>query len=330
MIQPLNYTAKARESLAGITSTASPFSRHGIAYLLGKLTDAEIFVLPDHGELLDRSKPRTEVPNIVLRPPFPVTALEYRSPPGTAHEVPGYTDAACSRRVALAWDWKDDLPHPIAAASSFPPRLPAGVAIAAICYFDQMQAWLPIAAGMHIAYDDPWLESDVRLPFAAAAVAAGRMTEKQADARRPRARPFPILWDAILGIASARGIDGALDLLAADMMDEANAYIDLCYALACRNVSAERHVAPAKLNRAREKAGKIALPDFHTLTLAGSSDGQPFGSADRSGPRSHLRRGHIRRLGPDRITWVNQTMVRGRGGFVSKQYDLRRAGGARG
>lgn len=81
---------------------------------------------------------------------------------------------------------------------------------------------------------------------------------------------------------------------------------------------------PDKLNRARAKSGKPPLKDFHVLNLAGE---RQSGSASGSGGtsrRTHLRRGHVRRLGPERVTWVNSCIVSGsRAGFVGKSYALK-------
>lgn len=326
MTQALNYTVKALEAFTALADTAMPGCQAGFRYLAGKLREAQVFILTDHGELMDRSKPRPELPGLTLQPPFSVVALEYASPPATARHTPGYSDDPCSRRISLAWRWADDLPPALRDWS--PQALGDGVVVASIGWFDRHRCWLPIAAGAHIAFDDDWQHREPP-PHVAAMVASGQMTRAQAAAKTLPLTLVPLLPEAVAELVLTGGQAGALDGLSADLMDEVNAYTDLCYALACRNVVTERREQPAALNKARLRAGKLPFRDFHVLKLSTEgAEGSGFGSGHGS-PRAHLRRGHIRRLrhlGPDRVTWVNATMVRGSGGgFADKAYAVRPA-----
>jgi hypothetical protein len=320
MTQPLNYTPKAVEDLSALAAQAeptAPLTSLGIRYLVAKLRAAEVFVLSDSGQLLDRGKPRPELPGLVVRPPFPVVALEYEA--ATADwQDPIYNASQCSRRIALAWDYTDDLPGPIAEMLGRP--LPRGVVIASISFYDEHQQWMPIAVAMHVDYEADWHRPTDQSAFRDSMLASGRLTPAVASARTLPGTPIPVSPETIFAAAGAFGLAQAWDMMSADLMDEAAAYMDLCWALACKNVSTRRHPAPEKLNRQRAKAGKLPLYGFHVLELSGEQMSGAGGAADdRRGPRSHLRRGHIRRLSNERVTWVNQTMVRGRG-FVDKVY----------
>ena len=174
---------------------------------------------------------------------------------------------------------------------------------------------------MHLPYDGEWIEKP-KTAFQSAMVKAGRMSPKVAQSRSLGAAPIGLLPEGIVESFRTYGsIDIVSDALMADLMDEASAYLDLCYALACKNVSTRRHDAPKNLNRGRIKAGKIPLKDFHVLERAGGEGAGMPGAGGGSNARSHLRRGHIRRLDAQRITWVNSTIVRGRG-FVDKVYSI--------
>lgn len=323
MAEALNYTVKAIEALSALDATAAPLSRIGIRYLVEKMRQAQVFILPDAGTLLDRSKPAPEVPGLTFTPTFPVMALEYAMPQDKSRHTPGYTDAPSSRRIALAWRWTNDLPTELSRCA--PPITGDGVVIASIAYLDDHKMWMPMATAAHLPFDDEWM-APTMTPFKAAALAAGQMTKAQVNARSRAYGYVPILPEALFGIISTVGGAAATDHLAADLMDEINAYIDLCCALSCRNVESIRHPAAEKLNRARARQGKMPLKDFHVLKLAGtdasgSSAGGGGGSASR---RAHLRRGHIRQLrhlGEGRLTWVNATMVGGKG-FIDKAYRL--------
>ena len=319
MTQALNFTPKAIADLLNHDVAHNPGVAAGFRYLADKLRQAQVFVVGEHGQLLDRSKPRPEVPCSMLRPPFPVVALEYTAATNE-WDMGAYTAVRSSKRIALAWDWSDDLP---AILRPWAPRnLGEGVVVASISFFDQHGFWMPIGAASHIAYDQPW-EAIVDSPFRQAMIESGRMARKvMAQGKTLPSRAIGLMPEAIAhAVQSQGGVETVMDALAADVMDEANAYCDLSMALACKNVVTRHRPAPAALNRQRIKRGKLPLTGFHVLELRDGGDMPGAGGGERDGPRSHLRRGHIRRLGPERITWVNSAIVRGRG-FVDKVYAL--------
>lgn len=101
--------------------------------------------------------------------------------------------------------------------------------------------------------------------------------------------------------------------------------VDLCCALACSNVRADEMQPPPRLQAARIRKGKRPLFSYHVLTVdTGDQPGETHGTGGaRASPRSHLRRGHIRRLPSGKVIWINATMVRGATpGFVAKDYRI--------
>ncbi|PZR78056.1 MAG: hypothetical protein DI537_42540 [Stutzerimonas stutzeri] len=313
-MQPLNYMPKAVQSLRELYLQGSRETREDIGNLLSLLGKAEVFVLPPHGQLLDRGKPYPEVPGLMFRPPFPVVALEYEAPIlGSRDRHEFYSAAPCPKRIAMAYDLppRDGLPE-------------GGCAIVSISYFAELARWMPVCGAGVIPYDAEYVTL-ARTNFVASMIDMGAVSAKCARARSMEMIVTPIWREPYAAIAIERGAAGLVDILSADLMDEVNAYRDMCIALACKNVSTRKVSAPAAINRKRIKSGKVPLSDFHVLEIEGA-DGLP-GVAAGSGtsPRSHLRRGHVRRLGPDRITWVNATIVSGWGGFVDKQYGVKGA-----
>lgn len=89
------------------------------------------------------------------------------------------------------------------------------------------------------------------------------------------------------------------------------------------NVRTRREDAP-KLNAKRIKNGKVPLYSYHVLEVDGEvweSELPRSRNGESIGVRSHMRRGHIRRLDEQRKVWVRATMVHGkRPGFVDKEY----------
>lgn len=265
MTAPLNYTTKALIALATSPFPDWPLSRAGVAYLADKLRQAEVFVLPGHGELLDRSKPRPEVPASTLKPPFPVVACEYTADVKEwGHEH--YDAARCSKRIALAWEWTNDLPK----GTWSPDGLGEGVVVASIGYYDQIGRWLPVGGAIHLAYDAPW-EAPPETPFRAALMDAGRMSPAIAQAKTLRGGIIGLLPEMMAGAAAHGGVPMVIDALHADLMDEVNAYTDLCQALAFGGFRARKVPAAAALNKQRIRAGKLAFKDYHVLEAIGGA-----------------------------------------------------------
>jgi len=85
--------------------------------------------------------------------------------------------------------------------------------------------------------------------------------------------------------------------------------------------------APEKLNRKREKVGRVPLYDYHVIKINRISP-QPSPSEEPSGqhhrsPRQHYRRGHWRHL-PNYKIWIRWQVVGNRDrGFVDKHYQFK-------
>lgn len=95
-------------------------------------------------------------------------------------------------------------------------------------------------------------------------------------------------------------------------------------ALSCSNINIETEIKPdAKLNKARIKKGKVPLFEYKVLKIdpqSTVSDGSTL-SGTHASPRTHLRRGHIRRLKNGTTVWVNGCVVGvNNKGIINKDY----------
>lgn len=100
----------------------------------------------------------------------------------------------------------------------------------------------------------------------------------------------------------------------------------ICVALEAEVAETEVTRAPHKLNRAREKTGRVALSDFHTISLARKRRyaALPASASDepKTQKRLHFRRGHWRHFETFK-TWIRWTLVGNPDlGFVDKDYRL--------
>lgn len=95
--------------------------------------------------------------------------------------------------------------------------------------------------------------------------------------------------------------------------------------LACSNVATITTPPLTALNKKRAKAGKFPILEYKTLTIIVDeprSVNDPQGGAHAS-PRVHLRRGHIRRITPEKRVWVQPCVVGSNHGMVLKDYRVR-------
>ncbi len=147
--------------------------------------------------------------------------------------------------------------------------------------------------------------------------------------------PHPIVGNCHLGPYDGRGY--ALravnylpeykchnDRIEKEVSDDAFDVLNLCVMLGLHNVNAKEVIPPEALNRKRERCGVLPLYSYHVLVVDGDSWDATHASKEGSGVRSHLRRGHVRRLHEsERKIWVRATMVHGsRPGFVDKEYHI--------
>lgn len=107
--------------------------------------------------------------------------------------------------------------------------------------------------------------------------------------------------------------------------DDALVANNLCALLALSNVDRKERPAPTALNKKRASHGRPELLSYHVLSVDGEVWDNKYSSGQSStGVRSHLRRGHVRRIhGGQKMVWVRSTIVKGSvPGFVDKDYDL--------
>jgi len=124
-----------------------------------------------------------------------------------------------------------------------------------------------------------------------------------------------------MGITLGRNSHVAIN----DVRGEVSCLLEFLAALACSNTKvADEPFDREKINKKREKRGKIPFYSYKVLTLSqGGSSSSVSNGLGRS-PRVHLRRGHIRRL-ENKTVWVNAAVVGDKSkGMVVKDYAVQR------
>lgn len=164
----------------------------------------------------------------------------------------------------------------------------------AVSYDNANDAWAPMSFGFFVAYRNEDEDPYVRV------VSFGVLPEKVLEA-------YP---DAATRQA---------ELLRANQA-EMRAVFQLCAALSCTNVTTDV-IRPNREARAARPAS--TLFDYHVLMIRPGAEHAT--SEDKGGthasPRTHLRRGHIRRLAWGPRVWVNSCVVNPSAiGTVNKDY----------
>jgi len=336
----LNYSTHAIEGLqariAGMRrSGAMPRSLRAHEELVELLRIAVKFNLPDNGELV-ALETLDEAFSEFIRLPFDAVALEYAL--STQNEVykgeDAFKEAASSKRIAVCW------------ANSFASRFPAlcpipaeekGFYVASVYYDDDDKLWVfsPLA---NFVPANPAITRGAAAPTSRADTLEQEFLLKQKAIKSTNstyeAWTVQLCPEYVTLFAMTAGSrDTAMARLSLDIRDETASAFAFSLTVNSSNIGRERIAPPEKLNKKRISNGKPPFFEAWVLDVdrrAPSAESSREGyslEGSRASPRLHLRRGHIRRLSPERITYVRGTAVGSlRSGQIEKTY---RVGGAK-
>jgi len=93
-----------------------------------------------------------------------------------------------------------------------------------------------------------------------------------------------------------------------DTADEVRATYEFLAAINCANVSTFVKPEPKPLNARRIKKGKTLFYEYHFLSISALASEATGAPGSHASPRTHLRRGHLRRLS-EKTIWINAAVV---------------------
>ena len=343
-MEALNYASQAIEDISSRLAVDVDFSLPPGDRVLHEavacwLRRAVKFLLPDNGDLLGMRETFAPLPLLVVRPPFPVSVLEYQSVMGE-HDLRDPSAVFFpARRLVLVLDCSDE--RVFAEVDQAFEGGARGVSSDGMLILPINDCSRSGQEGLSVNWVINWFA--VFFPYGQEGeestldeiVAEGNagwlavnkgIVPKKREMSLQRYRWNPVL-SGVMGrmvsqrFASPGERSEAFDL---DATNEVRATIEMCVALACSNVSSSAALpAPEKLNKKRLKKGREPLFEYHVLSVDTHAANSAGGGAGEGGGsvRPHLRRGHIRRLRDDKIVWVNMAMVNAaKKGFVAKDY----------
>ena len=319
----LNYTSACVDDLtklaAALDAASMPHSSIAVRSVLSTMREAQHFVLPDGGRILDDNLRGLRGNRIRL--PFPSVTLEYFV--GQSHDPNGEPS---SRRIVIATEQTYDEIDALMASMATPQYWPRRedderlIIVAAASFYDIDNSWRVQASAIVIGESWEALENSRKVPDFFP-------RKRQLTGSEAAFECFPIclLPEVAKIIIDDMGDDAAFRAMMHDINDEVTALMEFCEALTCANVKPTQiqSVSPA-VNARKAAAGKLPLADAWCLTVdvpnETNSGRHQDGGTHRS-PRTHLRRGHIRRL-PDKNVWVNSTVVGAGSVQIKKTYRL--------
>jgi len=244
--------------------------------------DAVHFQLPDCGIILGRDYQGT-IKGRELRPPFPVTVIEYSAIHGPySAEYP----VRSSKRIVIAIEDEG--------------YGEGAVTIVPLYFFDKMKMWSAASLGWYFPFDDT--EYALRRGSGIDTIV------------HPRVLNATIMKDHRESVGLSE--DAYLRAMLKDASDEIVSYWDMCKALSLNAVD-ERRVDPDPgKQRMRRALKKPPLYSYRVLTLKPGdvNSHREHKGGTHASPVSHWRRGHMRTIKKTgKQVWVRPSLINGEG-----------------
>lgn len=324
-----NYSAEAiscMRSEAPRWMSRYPIASAFVTVLADLLEESHKFALPSGGRLFAAGIEESMIEAFHL--PYDVCAFEFDAV-FTTDDVPDrFHVHRVPKRIALCWDSLAMVKRGEKRLSP-PLETEPGCVVWPIDFDPRDGRWFPSWIGATVPYQQTpsQVDREALAPLRARLESWGVKTQNLRDRKSTYRCGFVPLGDLGREILSRREPDEARYGAHVDTIEEVTAAFHACAALSCTNVTTEI-LRPNREAHAIRPAS--TLFDYHILVLDPSrvhEPGEPLGGS-HSSPRTHLRRGHIRRHPTAGRIWVNSCVVNPTAiGTVNKDYSVRRGGG---
>jgi hypothetical protein len=322
MVAPLNYAASAIADIKGKLSAFGARDQAVLKELVAQIERSVHFSVPDNGRIF--SDGFKGIRGCEVRLPFGEITIEYfvskkEQDPGLFHAPRRLIVASMERTEEFAEKIKS---YPI------PMEVPGDVTseylikVVSVCDLDMGHGFVPMY-GCYCILCSGWDDyggTNIK-----------PILEYQGD--NPGVVGFPIVFLPDFSVKMFETVDGDVNrfwqCLCTDVAAETAVTMELCEALTCSNVGITTiQKVKTGVNERRVRDGKLPLYEVKALEIiATGREGRKevmYGNVHegRSGPRQHLRRGHIRRLEDGKKVWVSSCVVGDRG-RIDKTYSVR-------
>lgn len=300
------------------------------------LAVAEKFLLPDRGKLVDKTGDifEQEVMELV-RLPFMQMALEFSMGPITVEELAEAEARHKTGQLALNQEMSS---RRVIVCIQTSRREEPGMFLYSGAYIDSKGKWTVSPTGMFFPYgsipekiDPDKLDNTMT-------------TEENIEELKKLGSPvISFKWEqveilpAVLRMMATKAnlpIERLKDKLRWEATSDMQTVFELLNVLTCSNVDQVVFPAPTKLNKGRQRRGKLPLHSYRILTIRPGKTVKKNLKGEleeeRTSPRQHVRRGHIRRFLSDHYknkqgqrVWIQQQLVGDASkGKVEKDYKV--------
>lgn len=287
-------------------------------FLADYLEEAIKFLLPDNGYLFADHDYKPAMYDLLMLP-YLACALEFTAGIELHAQNSGLLHAP--KRIALCFDPRQLPPQQksrlgrLLSRPDWERALPEQ-ALCVMAVFSAEQVW---SSSVGLVVID--LKND--RPVATAEMAGepiSNITARVAGrigAKKLTRHGLPVTFWAFPERSAMMGLspEQATENLYIDTIDEVRTMYEFLAAVNCSNVGSQVLRAPKMLNAKRSKKGKTPFFDYRVLDIAPYQDSPAApdtGAGAHAAPRTHLRRGHLRRLGERfgrKVLWINATVV---------------------
>lgn len=285
------------------------------------LSEAQHFLLPPGGWLLDdRSRLYAKYAPL-LHLPFPVTAFEFQTAPN-AEDRGAFL---CSKRIALCVDTATS--HKL---GLYPTEKDEWL-LMSIFYADELKTWhvTPVVACISRSRTKTPTGEMIEATMKDNALLRSEHGNGYGESKviGTNAEVLDVHFGVLPGGQKLFKDKVSSLVVMEDITDELSAGVQACAALNCQNVKTTSVEPSVSLNKKRMKADRLPLVTYHILDVESyeEHDEPQKGSGLASGRtiRQHFRRGHIRHLADDRAVWVRNCVVgSSRSGVAIKDYRI--------
>lgn len=334
-VHALNYSVDAIEDLKRFSSSlraSAPRASHATKQIIRLLRDSVKFILPNECSLIEPEKFNQNHIDL-MHLPYPCVAFE--TPWNTndyIDEIGGVKNYPATKRISLCWD-SNAIEEPIPGLYEIlDQHEDGGVFVVPIYWGPETKEWTLGFGGSFLPYKNE-LKKRGDEQAAASLIAQKALIDAglgKSNGNSIEAEPFGFLPELYEYSIVNIGYDKVFSQIIIDSQDDVFTMIQACSVLNCSNVETDEIKPPVPLSKKRKAQGKPPLFSYKILQISeGTKSSKPNSMRGecKTSPRTHLRRGHLRRLG-DRLVWVKPALVNPnvKTGIVDKDYALKTIG----
>ena len=239
------------------------------------------FQLPHGGYILPDTSDSITIDTNILRPPYPVTVIEYPEGGGELR----YGEEPSTKRLVLAVDEGDS------------------VVLFPAFYNDNRDVWTPAVLYWRIRYERSFSLSRT-IPR---------------DFQDSDVLTYGEGWAG--AVSSQIDLETYAAMEIRNINQELSVYMDFCMAMAEYETEIVDQKPDERQRKMRRMRGKKPLFTYKIITITGKRKvSKESKGGTHASPVTHLRRGHWRHYKSGKRAWVEAMVVNGKDGMVAKDY----------